>query len=131
MENVELYREQIDSKIVGIETYEEAVRFKKEDGGKIDVSYSHDQECCESVYADFSTIKYQENDIIGKKFKELVVKGVDGIGFLLCFYQDWEVGEKIFVPCYNKQNGWYSSNLGLTVNGKSFDISGFVEDHID
>lgn len=118
MENKELYREKIESKIVKMELGEETLTFEKEDGSKISLSYYHSQDCCEAVYADFSSAKYYQESIVGKEFKELVIKGVAGMGFLICLFQDWERGEKIFIPCYNEQNGYYSSGLELVINEK-------------
>ena len=45
-----------------------------------------------------------------------------------------KIGEKFFIPCYNSQNGYYSSELELILKrGKAkevMDISEFVEDDI-
>jgi hypothetical protein len=43
---------------------------------------------------------------------------------------------KIFIPCYNYQNGYYSSNLSVVITQggttkTEVDISDCVEDHID
>jgi hypothetical protein len=126
MENKELYRELIEQEIVSIEDG----KFTKKDGNFIDIVDEHDQDCCEHVYADWDAVKLYEKDLLGKTFKELVIKGIEGAGFLLCFYKDWEKSVKIFVPCYNEQNGYYSSDLSLIINGKKIDISSFVEDNI-
>ncbi|MCK9371112.1 hypothetical protein M0R04_14465 [Candidatus Dojkabacteria bacterium] len=85
----------------------------------------HDQDCCESVYADWEQLK--DTGIMNREFEKIDIKGVKDSGFILNGY---------FVPCYNNQNGYYGSDLGLTisyVDGKSeeIDISAFVEDNID
>jgi cellulose synthase/poly-beta-1,6-N-acetylglucosamine synthase-like glycosyltransferase len=64
-----------------------------------------------------------------------VIKSVEDMGFLLCFEESYGYGEKVFVPCYNEQNGYYEDNLELiiSVDGvkTKIDISNLVEDHID
>lgn len=130
MENKEIYREKIEQKITDV-IIEDGVCFVKEDGSKISIVDFHYQDCCESVYADFDVIKYYKKDIAGKEFKEMVIKAVPEMGFLICLYQDWDKGEKIFVPCYNEQNGCYGSDLKITINKKTdIDISNLVEDNI-
>jgi hypothetical protein len=137
MENKELKRISIEDSIVEIRYEDEKVgiRFGNKE---IEFYGHHDQSCCESVYADFSQIKNYIDDINQKKFKEIVIKGVEGMGFLMCFYADWEESVKVFIPCYNCQNGYYSSNLVLVLNttennsvsSEKIDISDLVEDHI-
>jgi len=134
--NKELLREVINKKIDNIELSDESIKiiFGEE---VIELKDYHEQDCCENVYADFKAMKYYLKDIIEKKqdVKEIVIKGVDEMGFLICFYYDWEVNEKVFIPCYNSQNGYYSSGLELIVirNGveKKIDISDLVEDDIN
>ena len=45
-----------------------------------------------------------------------------------------KIGEKFFIPCYNEQNGYYSSNLELILHkGKAketIDVSEYVKDEI-
>ena len=132
-----IYREPINGKVLDIEVDNKMTDlelvFVFENGERIKLSYDHNQDCCEHVYADFEQIKYYKKEIIGKEFKEMVIQGVDEIGFIICLYQDWEKAVKVFVPCYNEQNGYYGSNLDLiiTSNGikKTIDISGLVEDN--
>ena len=101
----------------------------------------HDQDCCEEVYADFSVLQtYNVSNITGKtiNIREIdfeenlnkLVKGVEGQGFNLIS----KIGENFFVPCYNEQNGYYSSNLELILrknkNTETLDITDFIEDRI-
>jgi hypothetical protein len=130
--NEELYKEEIGQQIKDIEVKDNLVRFIKVDDGVISLSYEHDQDCCESVYADFGVINYYKDLIVGKEFHELIIKSVKDMGFLVCFMNDYGDRAKVFIPCYNEQNGYYSSNLELIINDKTkIDISGLVEHHID
>jgi len=136
--NKELYRIKINKKIVDIKQTDkegEEIIIVLEDEKEIKISAYHSQDCCENVYAEFNVIKYQKEDIIGKEYKELVIKSVDELGFILCFYRDWEESEKVFIPCYNEQNGYYSSELELIINydgvKTKIDITEYVEDHIN
>lgn len=125
--NQEIYRESINQKFSKVEIVEDRLEITKKDGTKIVIEDYHDQDCCERVYADFDSIRSQLPDLINdKNIKDFVIKGVPENGFLLCFYYDWEDSEKIFVPCYNNQDGYYSSKLILMVNDKRIDISEFV-----
>ena len=84
----------------------------------------HDQDCCENVYADFKQL--EDTGFFGKEFDKINVVGINGSGIRINDY---------FVPCYNQQNGYYSSNLVLVLkNGKeskTIDISNFVKDEIE
>lgn len=90
----------------------------------------HDQDCCEHVYADFSVMKYHADELKGQWVREIVIKGVEEMGFALHLGS-----KKIFVPCYNSQNGYYSSNLAIVITEDGvkteIDLRGFVEDDID
>ena len=94
------------------------------------LSYHHDSDCCEHVYADFPYIKEQIVEISGINVETLEIKAVPKMGILLSFDDKY----KYFIPCFNSQNGYYSSNLKLLIemNGlrKEIDISDFVEDKI-
>lgn len=117
----------------------------KEDGIIFDngyeLEYYHEQDCCEHVYADFDILSnYNLSTKIGKTinikeidFKEELEELIEGIqeqGFNMVS----KIEEKFFVPCYNEQNGYYSSELELILRkGKTkeiIDISNFVKDDI-
>lgn len=96
----------------------------------------HDQDCCENVYADWDNVEDQlPIDIL---FDGFSVEIVPDSGFNLLLYPN--IGNKdiyirLFVPCYNSQNGYYSSNLDLIYNRNNapeivFDISDACEDDI-
>lgn len=102
----------------------------------------HEQDCCENVYADFEILKdYNVSTKTGKSIKiqeidfeeslEQLIQGIEGQGFNMVS----KIEEKFFVPCYNSQNGYYSSDLELilckTENlEETLDISDFVKDDI-
>lgn len=92
-----------------------------DDGTRI--SDYHDQDCCECVYAEFKAIKDQP--IMDQEFDTIVIESVEDAGFRL---------NGTFVPCYNYQNGWYSSDLTIIVkyaDGRKEEYPVSVEDHID
>lgn len=105
------------------------------DGSSITFSTYHDQDCCEHVYGDFSIAAHHKERLVGKKLQKIHIKAVENMGFLLCFSSYYDEAEKIFIPCYNHQNGYYSSNLKLTVTegttSTEIDVSDLVEDHIN
>lgn len=133
--NKELYKKEINKTVKDITVNDESIVITTEDS-TIEISTYHSQDCCESVYGDFSIMKYYKEEIIGKEFNNLIIKSVEDMGFLIVFelnaYGD---SRKAFIPCYNRQNGYYSSNLELSIKiGETetkIDISNLVEDQID
>lgn len=92
--------------------------------------YEHEQDCCESVFADFSMLSdYNISPKTGKiisiykiDFEETLAKLIEPIeneGFCL----QSKKGEKFFVPCHDIQNGYYSNNLTL----KLMKIAGIMD----
>ena len=77
------------------------------DNGTILTAY-HSQDCCEVVYADFNQLR--DTDILDHEFNDLSIEDVPDAGFRL---------EGYFVPCYNEQNGYYSSNLTVKVKDQT------------
>ena len=76
------------------------------------ITCNHEQDCCEYNYANFDAI----DDICrATKFdtSKLVIEPIEGSGF--------RFGNKptkmFFVPCYFSQNGYYSSDIDVYVNG--------------
>lgn len=71
----------------------------------------HEQDCCEYVYADWSMFA-GEGGLSYADFSNLVVEMVESGGI--------RVGNGIqafFVPCYNRQNGYYSDRLDIAFIG--------------
>lgn len=90
----------------------------------------HDQDCCESVYADWDYTKlFIEQDFSPKYYESLHVYGVPEGGILLRFFAESNT-LSFFVPCYNVQNGYYGSNLDLRVGDSVYHISDYVKDDI-
>lgn len=137
--NKELYKLEINKEIMDFDVDEKSSEggfsLRAKDGPIIKFSSSHSQDCCESVYADFSALKHYKEQILGKTVKAIAIKGVEDIGFLICFKIGYDDDIKVFIPCYNYQNGYYSSSLDLLINNGGveirIDISQLVEDHID
>lgn len=136
MENKTLWSKKFEDKkidLVTVETESVTLTFGADD--KITFSTYHDQDCCEHVYGDFSGIKYHSDELTGKSVVEIEIKAVADMGFLLCVKYGYDSYIKIFVPCYNYQNGYYSSALTLKVTEGAttteIDISSLVEDHTD
>jgi len=107
-----------------------------------ELEYYHSQDCCENVYADFEILKtYNLSTKTGEKIniKEIdfeesldnLIQEIKGTGFNITS----KIGEKFFIPCYNEQNGYYSSDLELILYKSSklkeiLDISNCVKDNI-
>lgn len=89
-----------------------------------EVTDYHGQDCCEDVYADWSTL--EDSGIMDEISANVEIEGVKDSGIRI---------NKHFVPCYNKQNGYYSSALEIRIahpDGRvdEIDISEFVKDDI-
>lgn len=95
--------------------------------------YHHRQDCCEHNYADFSVLEFAYD---GEEFKSVDISPVEDAGFLLKldrrhgnqfisgFGPEWNTGriEKIFIPCYSEQNGYYTTEIVIAVKDKDGDI---------
>ena len=136
MENKEIYSTEVNKKVKEVIVEDECVSMVTEDG-IIKISTDHSQDCCENVYGDFKIVNFHIQNILENQLEKIVIKQVQGMGFLICLeFERWPVSDdKIFIPCYNYQNGYYSSSLSLVVNKYGVetrvDISDLVEDHID
>lgn len=96
------------AKIIKLE--ENLIEF--EDGTRI--TCDHCQDCCEYNYADCE----QLDDLArGYDFDtaKLKIEAVDEAGF--------RFGDRpermFFVPCYSSQNGYYSSDIVVSINGEA------------
>lgn len=106
--------------------------------GHFHISDHHDQDCCEHVYVDWEQLKYHFEAIRNLHPTSLEIKGVEQMGILLVFRAkyNFKTPIKVFLPCYNDQNGYYSDELKLVVedtrdNHKTIiDINPFVDDVI-
>jgi len=131
--NKEIYKIENIGTIKAITVEDESLTIDADKHTKI--ATEHDQDFCENVFGDFSISKYYEKELVGKTVGSLTLKRVEDMGFLLCFDGGYRKEVKIFIPCYNYQNGYYSSNLSveITQDGTKteVDISDCVEDHIN
>jgi len=101
--------------------------------GELTIEDHHDQDCCEDVYADWESI-----DLPDLFFTAFSIEFLPGSGFSLLLYpnsSNLKVFYRLFVPCYNSQNGYYSSDLSLIIrrNGEllnEVDITNCVLDCI-
>lgn len=100
------------------------------------ISYSHDQDCCECNYADFSVLENYK-DLLDKEWDEFTVGPIDGMGIMLTLIGNNEFGipitPGILIPCYSEQNGYYSANLDIAVNrpdGRGYNLTLECEEHI-
>lgn len=122
------------SKITDLAVKDESVTITFEDG-TITFSTYHNQDCCEIVYGDFSIVQYHKEKLVGNSITKIEVKAIEDMGFLLCFTTYYYSTEKIFIPCYNNQNGYYSDELVLLIEDRGVktevDISDYVEDNIN
>lgn len=95
------------AKIIKLE--ENLIEF--EDGTQI--TCDHEQDCCEYNYADCEQL-----DDLARAYNfdtaKLQIEAVEDAGF--------RFGDRpermFFVPCYSVQNGYYSSNIDVYINGE-------------
>ena len=75
------------------------------------ITFDHYEECCEWNYADFE----QLDDIARQTTFQfpLLFERIDGSGFRFGNYPN----KMFFVPCYTEQNGYYTSELDIYLNG--------------
>lgn len=109
MTNKSLYAKEYNQTIKSISFDDETLTLEL-DETKLKFSSYHEQDCCEHVYADFSIMQYYKKRIEKAYLATLEIKGVSGMGFLLVLGH-----EKVFIPCYNYQNGYYSDYLELQI----------------
>lgn len=90
------------------------------------ITFKHEQDCCETNYADFRSTVTPDNVYYYHDFDEnLFFTKVDGMGFV---FGDKEA--KIFVPCYSEQNGYYSSDIDIFYYKKVLNLEAeFVDDY--
>jgi hypothetical protein len=92
----------------------------------VKISDNHEQDCCERVFADWENMKYYPErplpdanvdvktlELVGDPRKPDFIEPVEGLGFKMKV-KDADGGDGyILVECYNRQNGYYSSDLEL------------------
>lgn len=80
------------------------------DDGSI-MTFGHDSDCCEWNYADFEAI---DPEALSYDFdmNALTFEACDG-GFRFGDHPE----RMFFVPCYSEQNGYYSADVDIYLNG--------------
>lgn len=89
-----------------ISVTDEAIEF--DNGSRI--TYDHEQDCCECNYADFNQL-----DDLGRAHDF-----EPELRFETCEY-GFRFGDSrrmFFIPCYSCQNGYYSSDVDIYLNGE-------------
>ncbi len=124
----ELYKLKLNTSITKIESDDSSVSLYFGDR-VMGLRTTHDQDCCESVYGDFGNFKYQKDDILKSKSTEIIINGVESLGFLVSFGGYPLI--KVLVPCYNSQNGYYSDELLLSIKDGEKEVILDLKDYKD
>ena len=74
----------------------------------MEITFDHDQDCCEYNYADFSILTPNTVHYDYDFSENLDFKYIDELGFK--FGSD---GHWIFIPCYSEQNGYYTTQIDI------------------
>lgn len=133
---------QINSELSGVVVSDREVYIYFADGSEIHISQYHAQDCCESVYIELDSLKFLKSAFVGIKFNTLDIVKVPGQGVIFSFAVEHEVYNlyqqrtiKIFCSAYNHQNGYYGTDLELTlIHGTKevkIDISDCTENHFE
>lgn len=112
-----------------------------DDGSAIEIAQYHMQDCCESVYLELEPLAFLRSAFIGRKFNTLDVTKVPNQGVIFSFtveheqYTNQQRTVKIFCSAYNYQNGYYGTDLELTIlhgtREEKIDISNCTENHFE
>lgn len=82
------------------------------------LEYRHEQDCCERVYADFKNLQVftdvganavKSDDLVFDPDLTKHITQAEGVGFMI----EDKNGVRLFVSCYDCQNGYYSDDLTL------------------
>lgn len=76
------------------------------------ITFDHDQNCCETNYADFEQLEERARDV--EFMENLKFEVVDFYGFRF----GNGGSEMFFIPCYSIQNGYYSSDVSIYYDGE-------------
>ena len=106
------------------------------------LTYLHEQDCCEHVFADFKNLQVltklfhnsmNSNDLDFEEDLQNYIYKIKDVGFEI----EDKNGIRLFVSCYNYQNGYYSDELKLEYNKLKeqspiiIDITDCVRDELD
>lgn len=106
------------------------------------LTYLHEQDCCEHVFADFKNLQVltklfhnsiNSNDLDFEEDLQNYIYKIKDVGFEI----EDKNGIRLFISCYNCQNGYYSDELKLEYNKLKeqspiiIDITDCVRDELD
>lgn len=103
---------------------EEKIVFADECGKEIVITSDWHHDCCENNYADFNAIV--DDELAKNTFDNVIVvppvEGQEG-GFqlVICGLPHRRLGtynKTYWVPCYSEQNGYYTTNIDIYLNGE-------------
>lgn len=83
-----------------------------------EITFDHEQDCCECNYADFSVLTKNDVNYDYDFDEELIFTFTDGLGFLFASRDEYDNLHGVFIPCYSDQNGYYSTEIDILYNGK-------------
>ena len=106
--------------IVSVKSFGDGIKFT--DGST--VHDHHNQSCCEDVYADFDALS--DTLFAKSSFNVISFEIVPSTGVRIYYGMEGEAMNSDLLPCYSKQNGYYSDNLELIIK-----IIGNESDTID
>lgn len=122
-------------KLLSVVVNDSGAQLTFENSGVMVIKDYHEQDCCEHVWADMDTFDLYARQIIDKEYDKVIILPVQEMGFIVWLHHPYQNGEKVLVPCYNSQNGYYSSSLELQVAFNeaqhTFDISEVVYYDVD
>lgn len=74
------------------------------------ITYDHEQDCCEWNYADFKNL---DSDAYSYDFDKSLWFKEEKYGFSF-----GDTRRRFFIPCYSEQNGYYSNDVDIYLNDR-------------
>ena len=103
---VELFTTKTIGTVTITEVTSEYIKFSN--GSKI--TYDHNQECCEYNYADFEQL-----DDLARNTTFTLPLSFEECDYGFRFGNEYKM---YFVPCYSEQNGYYSTDVDIYLDGR-------------
>ena len=109
--NTEVVKMRFYPEVKVVKVNEEGIEFS--DGTVI--SHYHDQDCCEHVYANWIDWSNDFSNVV--EIRSLTIWTVPDAGIRIEFSHGYQSRDFVwFVACYDEQNGYYNSNLEITIS---------------